>query len=198
MIADEVQTGFGRTGRLFACERYGIAPDLLVSAKSMGGGMPLAAVTGRAEIMDSPKVGGLGGTFGGNPLSSPLRSPCSNDEKDNLSARAELLGEFTSRAPIGSAAAPSSARFADWAGCGAGARQFARNSRARQTGNRTNHPILLRTRLAGHLSRHLRQRHSPSRASGDFRRRFRRGARCAEGALSAVSETHASAETRHA
>src|SRR6201981_1338738 len=69
LIADEVQTGFCRTGTMFACERYGVVPDLLVSAKSIAGGMPLAAVTGRAEIMDTPGVGGLGGTFGGNPVS---------------------------------------------------------------------------------------------------------------------------------
>src|SRR5256712_4089518 len=68
-IADEIQTGFGRTGTLFACERYGIEPDILVSAKSLGGGLPLAAITGRAEIMDAPEPGGLGGTFAGNPLS---------------------------------------------------------------------------------------------------------------------------------
>src|ERR1700729_2895339 len=72
-IADEVQTGFGRTGRLFACEKYGIVPDMLVSAKSLGGGMPLAAVTGRAEIMDAPGPGGLGGTFGGHPVSCAAR-----------------------------------------------------------------------------------------------------------------------------
>jgi 4-aminobutyrate aminotransferase / (S)-3-amino-2-methylpropionate transaminase / 5-aminovalerate transaminase len=68
LIADEVQTGFGRTGKLFACEHYGIEPDILVTAKSLGGGLPLAAITGRAEIMDGPVVGGIGGTFGGNPL----------------------------------------------------------------------------------------------------------------------------------
>ncbi len=68
-IADEVQSGFGRTGRLFASEYYGIEPDLMVTAKSLGGGLPLAAVTGRAEIMDAPSPGGLGGTFSGNPLS---------------------------------------------------------------------------------------------------------------------------------
>ena len=68
-IADEVQTGFGRTGAMFASERYGIEPDLIVTAKSLGGGLPLAAVTGRAEIMDAPGPGGLGGTFAGNPLS---------------------------------------------------------------------------------------------------------------------------------
>jgi 4-aminobutyrate aminotransferase/(S)-3-amino-2-methylpropionate transaminase len=68
MIADEVQSGFGRTGRLFAVEHYGIVPDLIVSAKSLAAGMPLAAVTGRAEIMDAPHPGGLGGTYSGNPL----------------------------------------------------------------------------------------------------------------------------------
>src|SRR3979490_3171955 len=61
-IADEVQSGFGRTGTLFASERYGIEPDILVTAKSLGGGLPLAAITGRSEIMDAPGPGGLGGT----------------------------------------------------------------------------------------------------------------------------------------
>ncbi|MDL1900066.1 4-aminobutyrate--2-oxoglutarate transaminase [Anaerolineae bacterium CFX9] len=68
MIADEVQCGFGRTGRLFAVEHYGIVPDMIVTAKSIAAGMPLAAVTGRAEIMDAPHPGGLGGTYSGNPL----------------------------------------------------------------------------------------------------------------------------------
>lgn len=67
-IADEVQCGMGRTGSLFASARYGIEPDLVVTAKSLGGGLALAAVTGRAELMDVPVVGSLGGTFGGNPL----------------------------------------------------------------------------------------------------------------------------------
>ncbi|MGL4647916.1 MAG: aspartate aminotransferase family protein, partial [Caldilineaceae bacterium] len=68
MVADEIQCGFGRTGRLFATEHYGIAPDLMTTAKSLAAGMPLAAVTGRAEIMDGPHPGGLGGTYSGNPL----------------------------------------------------------------------------------------------------------------------------------
>jgi 4-aminobutyrate aminotransferase/(S)-3-amino-2-methylpropionate transaminase len=68
MIADEVQCGMGRTGRLFAVEHYGIVPDLLTMAKSLGAGMPIAAVTGRAEIMDSAHLGGVGGTFGGSPV----------------------------------------------------------------------------------------------------------------------------------
>jgi 4-aminobutyrate aminotransferase-like enzyme len=67
-VDDEVQAGAGRTGKLWAIEHWGVQPDLLVSGKSLGGGMPLAAVTGRAEIMDAVPPGGLGGTFGGNPL----------------------------------------------------------------------------------------------------------------------------------
>ncbi|HUU33681.1 MAG TPA: aminotransferase class III-fold pyridoxal phosphate-dependent enzyme, partial [Vicinamibacterales bacterium] len=68
MIADEVQCGMGRTGRVFASEHYDLVPDLLCSAKSLGGGLPIGAVTGRAEIMDSSHPGGVGGTYGGNPV----------------------------------------------------------------------------------------------------------------------------------
>ena len=68
LIADEVQTGFGRTGKLFAVEHAGIAPDVLIAAKSIAGGLPLSSITGRAEVMDAAGVGGLGGTFGGNPV----------------------------------------------------------------------------------------------------------------------------------
>ena len=67
-IADEIQTGFGRTGKLFASEHYGLVPDIIVTAKSLAGGLPLAAVTGRAEVLEAPQIGGLGGTYGGNPL----------------------------------------------------------------------------------------------------------------------------------
>jgi len=67
-VADEIQTGFGRTGAMFACEHYGLAPDIITTAKSLAGGLPLAAVTGRAEVMEAAGPGGLGGTYGGNPL----------------------------------------------------------------------------------------------------------------------------------
>jgi 4-aminobutyrate aminotransferase / (S)-3-amino-2-methylpropionate transaminase / 5-aminovalerate transaminase len=67
-VDDEVQSGCGRTGTIWAIERYDVEPDLLVSGKTLGGGLPLAAVTGRAELMDAPHPGGLGGTFGGNPV----------------------------------------------------------------------------------------------------------------------------------
>ncbi len=68
VIADEIQTGFCRTGPLFASQRFGLDPDLILTGKSIAGGLPLAGITGRAEIMDSPGPGGLGGTFGGNPV----------------------------------------------------------------------------------------------------------------------------------
>ena len=93
-IADEVQSGFGRTGKMFASEHYGIEPDLIVTAKSLGGGLPLAAVTGRAEIMDAPAVGGLGGTFAGNPLScAAALAVLDLFEKENLLTRANELGD---------------------------------------------------------------------------------------------------------
>jgi 4-aminobutyrate aminotransferase/(S)-3-amino-2-methylpropionate transaminase len=99
-IADEVQSGFGRTGKMFACEHYGIEPDILVTAKSLGGGLPLAAVTGRAEIMDAPGVGGLGGTFSGNPLSCAAANAVLDVfERGDLLARADSIGErFQKRA----------------------------------------------------------------------------------------------------
>jgi 4-aminobutyrate aminotransferase / (S)-3-amino-2-methylpropionate transaminase / 5-aminovalerate transaminase len=100
LIADEVQSGFGRTGTMFASERYGIIPDILVSAKSIAAGMPLAAVTGRADVMDAAGVGGLGGTYGGNPLAcAAALAAIETLERENLPARAEKLGQrFESRA----------------------------------------------------------------------------------------------------
>ena len=93
-IADEVQSGFGRTGAMFASERYGIEPDILVTAKSLGGGLPLAAVTGRAEIMDAPGPGGLGGTFAGNPLScAAALAVLDLFEHEDLLTRANELGD---------------------------------------------------------------------------------------------------------
>jgi 4-aminobutyrate aminotransferase/(S)-3-amino-2-methylpropionate transaminase len=68
MIADEVQSGFGRSGKLFAIEHSGVVPDLIITAKSLAAGTPLSAVTGRAEILDAPHLGGVGSTYGGNPL----------------------------------------------------------------------------------------------------------------------------------
>ena len=101
-IADEVQTGFGRTGELFASTHFGIEPDLIITAKSLGGGMPLAAVTGRAEIMDAPAPGGLGGTFGGNPACCAAALAVFEEFADGtLLQRARSLGEaFQRRANV--------------------------------------------------------------------------------------------------
>ena len=100
LIADEVQTGFARTGALFACERLGLEPDLICMAKSLTGGLPMAAVTGRAEIMDTPASGQLGGTFSGNPLACEAALAVFGViERENLCARANVLGErFRKRA----------------------------------------------------------------------------------------------------
>jgi 4-aminobutyrate aminotransferase / (S)-3-amino-2-methylpropionate transaminase / 5-aminovalerate transaminase len=99
-VADEVQTGFGRTGELFASSHFGIEPDLILTAKSLGGGMPLAAITGRAEIMDTPGPGGLGGTFGGNPACCAAALAVFEEFADGkLLARGRSLGnEFQRRA----------------------------------------------------------------------------------------------------
>lgn len=94
LIADEVQTGFGRTGTLFACEQLGIAPDLMTMAKGLGGGLPIAAVTGRAEIMDAPIEGGIGGTYGGNPVAcASALAVVALFEDGALLRRAKALGE---------------------------------------------------------------------------------------------------------
>ncbi len=93
VIADEVQSGFGRTGKMFACEHSGLEPDLLVTAKSLAAGLPLSAVVGRADLMDAPEVGGLGGTFAGNPLAlAAAHAVLDLFESTPLLARAETIG----------------------------------------------------------------------------------------------------------
>jgi 4-aminobutyrate aminotransferase / (S)-3-amino-2-methylpropionate transaminase / 5-aminovalerate transaminase len=92
LIADEVQTGFGRTGSFFACEQYGIEPDLIAVAKSIGGGLPLAAVVGKAEIMDAPLPGGLGGTFAGNPVACAAALEVFELMDEQFFARARAIG----------------------------------------------------------------------------------------------------------
>ncbi len=93
LIADEVQTGFGRTGKMFAIEHYGVQPDMIITAKSLGAGMPISAVTGRAEVMDAPHPGGIGGTYGGNPLTCVAAIQTINLIKaHDLPARAVTLG----------------------------------------------------------------------------------------------------------
>lgn len=93
-VADEIQSGFGRTGRMFACNHYDLVPDLITTAKSLGGGLPLAAVTGRAELMETVHAGGLGGTYGGNPLScSAALAVLDAMERDRLSELGEAIGD---------------------------------------------------------------------------------------------------------
>ncbi|MEV0632841.1 4-aminobutyrate--2-oxoglutarate transaminase [Nonomuraea wenchangensis] len=94
-VADEVQTGFARTGTLFACEDEGVVPDIIATAKGIAGGLPLAAVTGRAELMDAVHVGGLGGTYGGNPLACEAAlGVLETIEEEDLVAKARRIGEI--------------------------------------------------------------------------------------------------------
>jgi 4-aminobutyrate aminotransferase/(S)-3-amino-2-methylpropionate transaminase len=93
LIADEIQTGFARTGKTFAIEHSGVEPDLMTVAKSIAGGVPLSAVIGKAEIMDAPVVGGLGGTFAGSPLACAAGLAVLEVlEKEKLNQRAEMMG----------------------------------------------------------------------------------------------------------
>ncbi|OMQ23658.1 MULTISPECIES: 4-aminobutyrate--2-oxoglutarate transaminase [Serratia] len=94
LIADEVQSGFARTGKLFAMEHYAVKPDLITMAKSLAGGMPLSAVAGRAEVMDAPAPGGLGGTYAGNPLAvAAALAVLEVIEEEQLCQRSQRLGQ---------------------------------------------------------------------------------------------------------
>jgi 4-aminobutyrate aminotransferase / (S)-3-amino-2-methylpropionate transaminase / 5-aminovalerate transaminase len=94
LICDEVQTGFGRTGKMFAFQHLGITPDLITVAKSLGGGLPISGVVGKAAIMDAPLPGGLGGTYGGNALGcAAALAVLDLLENDNLLARSNQLGD---------------------------------------------------------------------------------------------------------
>jgi 4-aminobutyrate aminotransferase / (S)-3-amino-2-methylpropionate transaminase / 5-aminovalerate transaminase len=105
-VNDEVQSGCGRTGPVWAIEHYGVEPDLLVSGKTLGGGLPLAAVTGRAEVMDAVPAGGLGGTFGGNPLSCAAAIAILDAVEGSRARSDELATHLRARleamAPVGS------------------------------------------------------------------------------------------------
>jgi 4-aminobutyrate aminotransferase / (S)-3-amino-2-methylpropionate transaminase / 5-aminovalerate transaminase len=105
-VADEIQTGFGRTGAMFACEHYDLVPDIITTAKSLAGGLPLAAVTGRAEVMEAAESGGLGGTYGGNPLAcAAALAVLDAMERERIPERAARAG------------ARIAARFRSWAEC---------------------------------------------------------------------------------
>jgi 4-aminobutyrate aminotransferase/(S)-3-amino-2-methylpropionate transaminase len=95
LIFDEIQTGFCRTGKMFAMEHYGVEPDLVTLAKSIAGGLPLSAVVGRADLLDGVQVGGLGGTYGGNPICcAAALAAIEVYEKDGLAARAAKIGDL--------------------------------------------------------------------------------------------------------
>lgn len=118
LIADEIQAGFARTGKMFATEYSGVSPDLMTMAKSLAGGFPLAAVVGRAELMDAPAPGGLGGTYAGNPLSlAAALAVIDVIEEEKLCERALVIGEkLTSRLESLRGAVP---QIADVRGLGA-------------------------------------------------------------------------------
>lgn len=93
LILDEIQSGFGRTGKMFGCEHFGVVPDLITTAKSLAAGLPLSGVVGKADILDSVEVGGMGGTYGGNPLSCAAALAVFDIfEKENLLARSQKIG----------------------------------------------------------------------------------------------------------
>ena len=118
LIADEVQTGFGRTGKMFAMEHFGVVPDLMTIAKSLAAGVPLSAVTGKAEIMDAPNPGGLGGTYAGNPLAVAAAHAVIDVMRDEkLPERGAMLGDKLQAAL--NAMRPQVPRIADVRGLGA-------------------------------------------------------------------------------
>jgi 4-aminobutyrate aminotransferase/(S)-3-amino-2-methylpropionate transaminase len=106
LVADEIQTGFGRTGAMLACEHYGLVPDIITTAKSLAGGLPLAAITGRADVMDAAEPGGLGGTYGGNPLAcAAALAVLDAMERERIPERARRAGGRIA------------SRFRSWAEC---------------------------------------------------------------------------------
>ena len=109
LVFDEVQTGFGRTGKLFAAEHYDVLPDMMIMAKSLAGGMTLSAVNGKAEVMDGPAPGGLGGTYAGNPLAiAAAHAVIDILEEEQLVARSNTLGQkLTAHLKAAQASTPS-------------------------------------------------------------------------------------------
>ena len=170
-VADEVQSGVGRTGPMWAIEHYeGVQPDLLVSGKSLGGGLPLAAVTGRAEVMDAPGPGGLGGTFGGNPVACAAAAVVLDTvARPAFRARADELG-VTLRARLDEL---GGAPRADRRGARPGTDAGARAARAEPGSGAGGDGRGLRAGPAPARVRSLRQR-APAAAAPQ---RHRRGAR---------------------
>lgn len=120
LIADEVQSGFGRTGRMFASEYWGVEPDMITVAKSLAGGFPLSGVIGKAEIMDAPAPGGLGGTYGGSPIGcAAALGVLQVFEEDDLLARSETIGTRIKQRIARIAARPGMHPIGDIRGLGA-------------------------------------------------------------------------------
>ena len=178
-VADEIQSGFARTGDWFACDHEGVVPDLVTTAKGIAGGLPLAAVTGRAEIMDAPHVGGLGGTYGGNPVAcAAALGAIETMEREDLCGRARHIGEVMTARLRELAAAHDV--IGDVRGRGAMVADRAHqagNARARRGDHGRGGQGLPRRRAGRAHLRHLRQRAALPAAAGDARPPARRGPR---------------------
>ena len=173
-IADEIQTGFCRTGDWFACEHEGIEPDLVTTAKGIAGGLPLAGVTGRAELMDAVHVGGLGGTYGGNPVACAAALAAIETMRELDLARRRPADRVGDAAPAARAAERTRA-IGDVRGRGAMlAIELVRAGHARARTRPLTAAVvggLPRGRPAHADLRHLRQRAALPAAAGDLRRR---------------------------
>ena len=179
LVADEVQTGFGRTGRLFACEHYGLEPDLVTMAKSLAGGLPLSAVTGRADVMDAAQVGGLGGTYAGNPVAcAAALAAIAFLEEHRLVDRA-AVDRSRGRDPLPRACAERFPFVGEARGLGAmRALEIVKDRAGREPDkDRTDRDPAPRLREGPppRRRRHLRKRDSHPHAARHHRRRARRG-----------------------
>ena len=180
-VDDEVQAGVGRTGPVWAIEHYGVTPDLLVSGKSLGGGLPLAAVTGRADLMDAVHPGGLGGTFGGNPVACAAAAVVLDTvASPAFRAQADALGRSI-RERLELLAADLDC-IGDVRGLGPMlALELVRRRRARARARRRDGGRRARARAAAALVRAPRQRDPAAAADLDRARRPRGGPRRARG-----------------
>ena len=177
-VDDEVQAGCGRTGTVWAIEQLGVEPDLLVSGKTLGGGLPLAGVTGRAELMDSVHVGGLGGTFGGNPVACAAALAVLDElTAPDFAQQAEHVGSLLRAAARGDRSAPTARRRGARPRADARARAARADSRRSESDDRGR----VREGAAPALVRSRRQRHPAPAAAHRIRRRARARAHPAGG-----------------
>ena len=178
MVADEIQTGFGRTGRWFAVEHAGIEPDLVTMAKSLGGGFPISALTGKAEIMDAPGPGGLGGTYGASPIScAAALAVIDVIEEEGLIDRAQSIGGHVVKVIEG--LAETDPRIGEVRGLGAMVGvEMVKDGGSREPdpgADEGNHHRSPGRRFDPSVLRHLRQRSSGDGAAKRQRRDCRRG-----------------------